>query len=127
MAGPQTTREALMAELLGDVGALLDRAEALQAAMPAVADAAATQVFLAGEDAAKNIKASADQFGALLSSQRELMAKPLSEAAASISKSADVVKGGARRLATMAMFAGMAGGVLGGLIAGIAAAAFFMR
>ena len=32
MAGPQTTREALMAELLGDVGALLDRAEALQAA-----------------------------------------------------------------------------------------------
>lgn len=126
MAGPQTTREALMAELLGDVGALLDRAEALQAAMPAVADAAASQVFLAGEDAAKSITASADEFAALLSRQRELMAKPISEAAESISKSADVVEGGARRLASMAMLAGLAGGVLGGLVVGIAAAAFLM-
>lgn len=127
MAGPQTTREALMAELLGDAGALLDRVESLQAGLPAVADAAASQVYLAGEDAAKRIKASADETVALLVRQRELMAKPISEAAASISQSADVVEGGARRLATMAMLAGLAGGVLGGLIAGIATAAFFMR
>lgn len=126
MAGPQTTREALMAELLGDVGALLDRAEALQAAMPAVADAAATQVYLAGEDAAKNIKASADSFAALFAGQRDLIAKPMSEAAASISQSAGVVEGSARRLATMAMLAGLAGGAIAGLLGGVAVAAFFM-
>ncbi|CAZ15867.1 hypothetical protein XACN24_15825 (plasmid) [Xanthomonas albilineans] len=34
MAGPTTTREALIAELLGDVGGILDRVEALQAAIP---------------------------------------------------------------------------------------------
>lgn len=126
MAGPQTTREALIAELLGDVGALLDRTEALQAAMPAVADAAATQVFLAGEDAAKNIKASADSFAALLAGQRDQLAKPISEAAASISQSAGIVEGSARRLATMAMLIGLASGALAGLFGGIAAAAFFM-
>lgn len=126
MAGPQTTREALMAELLGDVGALLDRAEALQAAMPAVADAAATQVFLAGEDAAKNIKAAADSFAALFADQRALIAKSMSEAAASISKSADLVEGNARRMATNALLAGLAGGAIAGLLGGVAAAAFFM-
>ena len=126
MAGPQTTREALMAELLGDVGALLDRTEALQAAMPAVADAAATQVYLAGEDAAKNIKASADSFAALFADQRALIAKSMSEAAASISKSADLVEGNARRMATNALLAGLAGGAIAGLLGGVAAAAFFM-
>lgn len=127
MAGPQTTREALIAELLGDVGALLDRTEALQAAMPAVADASATQVFLAGEDAAKRITASADSFAALLAGQRDLLAKPISEAAASISQSAGIVEGSARRLATMAMLVGLASGAFAGLLGGIAAAAFFMR
>lgn len=126
MAGPQTTREALMAELLGDVGALLDRTEALQAAMPAVADAAATQVYLAGEDAAKNIKVSADSFAALFADQRALIAKSMSEAAASISKSADLVEGNARRMATNALLAGLAGGAIAGLLGGVAAAAFFM-
>ena len=126
MAGPQTTREALMAELLGDVGALLDRTEALQAAMPAVADAAATQVYLAGEDAAKNIKAAADSFAALFADQRALIAKSMSEAAASISKSADLVEGNARRMATNALLAGLAGGAIAGLLGGVAAAAFFM-
>ena len=126
MAGPQTTREALMAELLGDVGALLDRTEALQAAMPAVADAAATQVYLAGEDAAKNIKESADSFAALFADQRALIAKSMSEAAASINKSADLVEGNARRMATNALLAGLAGGAIAGLLGGVAAAAFFM-
>lgn len=126
MAGPQTTREALMAELLGDVGALLDRTEALQAAMPAVADAAATQVYLAGEDAAKNIKVSADSFAALFADQRALIAKSMSEAAASINKSADLVEGNARRMATNALLAGLAGGAIAGLLGGVAAAAFFM-
>lgn len=126
MAGPQTARDALIAELLGDVGALMDRTEALQAAMPAVADAAATQVYLAGEDAAKNIKASADLFAALFADQRALIAKSMSEAAASISKSADLVEGNARRMATNALLAGLAGGAIAGLLGGVAAAAFFM-
>lgn len=126
MAGPQTTREALMAELLGDVGALLDRIEALQVAMPGVADASASAVFLAGEDASKKITASAEAFVALMAQQRDLVAKPISEAADSISQSADLVDTGARRIATMATLAGMAGGVIGGLLAGIAAASFFM-
>ena len=126
MAGPQTAREALIAELLGDVGALMDRTEALQAAMPAVADAAATQVYLAGEDAAKNIKAAADSFAALFADQRALIAKSMSEAAASISKSADLVEVNARRMATNALLAGLAGGAIAGLLGGVAAAAFFM-
>lgn len=126
MAGPQTTREALMAELLGDVGVLLDRAEALATTIPEATETAVSQVYLAGEDAAKNIRAAAEQFAALLHREREQIAKPVSEAAASIRTSADLVDGGARRLATVALFAGMAGGVLGGLIAGIAGAAFFL-
>lgn len=127
MAGPQTTREALMAELLGDVGALLDRAEALQVSMPAVADAAMTQVFLAGEDAAKNIQASADSFAARAAEQRELIAKPMRDAAASISESAGIVEGSARRLAQTALLVALAGGGFAGLLGGVAAAAFFMR
>jgi hypothetical protein len=126
MAGPQTTREALMAELLGDCGTILDRIEALQAAIPAVADAAATQVFIAGEDAAKNIKSAADSFAALLDGHRDQIVKPLREATVSMVKSADAVDGGARQLANKAMLCGMAGGVIGGLVAGIAVAAFFM-
>lgn len=127
MAGPQTTREALMAELLGDVGALLDRTEALQAALPAVADAAATRVYLAGEDAAKNIKEAADEFAALLAKHQAQMAKPLRETSDAVNKAAMAVEGGSRRLATWAMLAGMAGGVVAGLVGGIAVAAFLMH
>ncbi|MDF4211165.1 hypothetical protein P2W50_31425 [Pseudomonas protegens] len=126
MSGPQTTREALMAELLGDAGALLDRVEALQVAIPGVTDTAVSQVYLAGEEAAKSIMAAAEEFGALLARERDLIAKPISEATASIRASADVVEGGARRLTTTALLVGLAGGALAGLIGGIAGAAFFM-
>lgn len=126
MTGPRTTREALMAELLGDVGALLDRVEALQVAIPGVTDTAVKQVYLAGEEAANGIKAAAEQFATLLARERDQIAKPVSQAAASIRASADLVEGGARRLTTTALVVSLAGGALAGLIGGVAGAAFFL-
>ncbi len=62
MAAPNTHREALIAELLGDVGAMLDRADDLQAAFPVAADAAAGKVRVAGEMAAGGVTAAGERF-----------------------------------------------------------------
>ncbi len=126
MGAPQTTREALMAELLGDVGALLDKADSLQNALPAVADVAASQIYLAGEAASKNIKAEAEQFRAMLAREREALTRPVQEASEQTRLAADVVEGAGRRLAMLALGLGLAAGALAGAIAGIAAASIFI-
>jgi hypothetical protein len=56
MAGPQTTREALLAELLGDAGVLLDRIDALKVDLPEVAEDAADRVRAAGDSSAAVIR-----------------------------------------------------------------------
>lgn len=126
MRAPQTTREALIAELLGDIGALLDKSETLQSALPAVADNAATKIHLAGEAATNSIKQEADKFREMLSSERKLITEPIREAAKQTQHAADVVDAGARRLAFLSTLLGFIGGALGGLAAGLVVAFVFV-
>lgn len=122
MAGPQTAREALIAELIGDVDALIGRAEGLHTALPAAADKAAARVEGAGRTAADDITEAATRLRRELTAEGETLLKGLQGATQEAQKAARVVDQSARRFALMALLLGLAGGVLGGCLAGFALA-----
>lgn len=130
MAGPQTTREALIAELLGDLGALLDRAESLQKALPDVADVAATQIHLAGEGVATGIEAQArqhlQQLGELLGRERAALVDPISAASQATRAAADTLRDASHRITAKVVLLGMAAGALAGGVVGAAVAALLL-
>ncbi len=116
MAGPQTTREALLAELLGDVGGLLDRMEVLKVDLPEVADDAADKIKAAGASSAAAIQSATDRaevrIGDALAS--------LQTAARDAKAAAAVVAGSARRFALLALLTGVAGGAVAGAVVALA-------
>ena len=116
MAGPQTAREALLAELLGDVGGLLDRMEVLKVDLPEVADDAADKIKAAGASSAAAIQSATDRaevrIGDALSS--------LQTAARYAKAAATVVAGSARRFALLALLTGVAGGAVAGAVVALA-------
>lgn len=116
MAGPQTTREALLAELLGDVGTLLDRVEVIQAALPQQAEDGASRLASAGEAASTKIAGAADQARRDLSASLAEALEGVQKAATEASGAAAVVSGAAWRFALLALLTGLAGGALAGFI-----------
>ncbi|KND60577.1 hypothetical protein BVER_05655c [Candidatus Burkholderia verschuerenii] len=120
MAGPNTHREALIAELLGDVGDLLDRAEALKATLPAAVDTAVAKVRGAGETAAGSVNAAGDRFLSEFSKRAAGAMDGMVVAAKESHKAAQVVDKAATRFAIMAGVVGLAAGLLGGILAALA-------
>lgn len=116
MAGPQTTREALMAELLGDVGGLLDRMEALKVDLPELADDMAGKVKAAGDSSAAGIKIASQQAASRIADTLESVQNAAREAKAA----AAVVTGSARRFAFLALLTGVAGGGVAGAVVALA-------
>lgn len=130
MAGPQTTREALIAELLGDVGALLDRADAMQQALPGVADVAASQIHQAGKQVADGIDQQSrqhlQQLRELLEAERAALVAPITEAAKITRTAAETLHDSARRVTAKVLLLGMAAGALAGGIVGAAVASLLL-
>ncbi len=108
MGPPQTTREALLAELLGDVAGLLERVEALHASLPATAEQSAARMAAAGE------RVRAD-----LGRQNDGVVQALQKVAREAREAAGVVNGSARRFALLALATGLGAGVLGGALGGL--------
>lgn len=96
--GPQTARDALLAELLADVTQLLDRVEALGATVPAAMNAASSK----NEREAQRLRQS------LRAEQAGLIAE--------ISELVGEVRGIGWHLSLKTLAAGFVGGVLGGLL-----------
>ena len=122
MAGPQTAREALIAELIGDVDALIGRAEALHSALPDAAEKAASRVAGAGQNAADDIIQAATALRRELTAEGDTLLKGLQGATKEAQNAARVVDKSARRFGLMALLLGLAGGVIGGCLAGYALA-----
>jgi ATPase subunit of ABC transporter with duplicated ATPase domains len=116
VAGPQTTREALMAELLGDVGVLLDRMEALKVDLPEVAEDAAGKVKAVGDSSAAAIRIATDQAEVRIADALSGIQTAAREARAA----AGVVAGAARRFALLALLTGAAGGAVAGAVVALA-------
>lgn len=126
MNGPQTMRDALIAELIGDVDALLTRAETLRAALPDAAEKAASRVAAAGESAAQQIATNAERVRGELARDMETLLKGVQKVAGEASGAAKVVDRSGRRFALLALLTGLAGGVCGGVVAGLLAACYFL-
>lgn len=122
MAGPQTAREALIAELIGDVDALIERAEVLQASIPAAADEAVRGIVDAGERVVAHLDDATKLLRADLARERAAALQPLQLASKAATDAAAAVTDGARRLATYALLTGLAGGALAGALVGGAVA-----
>lgn len=115
---PGTLKEAFIAELMGDMGLLIEDAEALiksvealKASLPRVGEQTVNQVTAAGDKIRDGLARDAANLENVLSQiSRETLA------------AAQVVDGSARRFQILALMAGLAGGVLGGLLIGFALA-----
>lgn len=121
MGAPQTTREALLAELLGDVGDVLDRVDALKLSIPAAADAAV-----------ESIRAEAQQIGATLESVAQTMRDDMHRdrgsyrqdvqearaAAKAATLAAEQVTADARNMRASALLVGACAGAFAGLVTG---------
>lgn len=116
MAGPQTTREALLAELLGDVGTLLDRVEAIQATLPQQVEDGASRLSSAGESAAVKIATAADQARSDFTLALTDTLKGVQKAATDAEAAAAVVSGAVVRFALLALLTGLAGGAIAGFV-----------
>lgn len=116
MAGPQTTREALLAELLGDVGELLDRVETIQAALPQQVEDGAARLASAGEAASVKIATATDQARRDFTSALTDALNGVQKAAKDAEAAASVVSGAVVRFALLALLTGLAGGALAGFI-----------
>lgn len=116
MASPNTAREALMAELLGDVGVMLDRMEALKVALPEVAEDATDRVRAAGDSSAAAINSAIDQAEIRIADALSGLQATAREAKAA----AGVVAGAARRFALLALLTGVAGGAVAGAVVALA-------
>lgn len=120
MANPNTHREALIAELLGDVGQLLDRAEALKASFPVAGEEAAGKVRAAGQVAAGGVTAAGERFLGVFDQRAAAALQGVQEAAREAQAAARVVDRAAWHFALLAGAMGLGAGVLGGVLAGLA-------
>lgn len=122
MSGPQTMREALIAELIGDLDTLITRTEELKAALPAAADKAADKVAGSADAMLGKIEQSASQLRADLARDAGIIAQTVQKAAGDAQAAAAVVDKAGRRFALLALVTGLCGGLLGGLLVGLASA-----
>ncbi|WP_413168804.1 hypothetical protein [Burkholderia latens] len=112
----------MIAELLGDVGPLLDRVEALQSALPSAVDEAVRKVRAAGETAAGAVEASGDVFLGRFNERASKATQAMQGAATDVQNAAKVVDRSAFRFALMAGLIGLAAGTLGGALVALAIA-----
>ena len=105
---PQTAREALIGELIGDVDALMARVDALRTALPDAADRSAAR-----------LEAAASRLRGELERAVEAHIKELRELTGEARAAARVVDGASRRFVAMALLGGVGGGILGGALAGV--------
>lgn len=122
MSSPQTMREALVAELIGDLDDLLARTEALKTSLPGAADDVAKKVTASGDGIILRIEKVGTQLLADLSHESKTISETMQRAASDASGAAAVVDRAARRFALLALVTGMCGGVVGGLLVGMALA-----
>jgi hypothetical protein len=113
MVAPNTHREALIAELLGDVGALLDRAEALKTSLPAATEAAMRQVKNTGDTAAASATMAGERFLTAFDERASSLLRGLQQTAKEAGAAARVVNHASRRFLLLAALLGVLGGCLG--------------
>jgi len=127
--GSQTAREALIAELLGDCGNLLDRLDLLKESVPVAVDDALTRLQLAAESVAKRMETEGSNVASAIACERELLAASLRaahEAGDKLTKAAARATEQNRRASRNSLILGLAGGVVAGLMAGSCIAALVL-
>lgn len=117
MPGANTHREALLAELIGDVQVLLDRVEALRTGLPAAVETAADQLGATVAQATASVNESGIGLSRAIDRQAKAALLGVQEAAQEASRAAAVVKGAGQRLvALLVVLALLAGGLAGALV-----------
>lgn len=118
-SSPQSMREALIAELIGDVDKLITRTEELKSTLP-------DQLKVASRTTTGELTAAGEKLRNDFLRDLERVKRELQQTAAEAKEAAQIVHGSARRFAVLAMAAGLFAGALGGLIAGLLAANYIL-
>lgn len=117
MATQNTMREALVAELLGDLDALIKRIETLNEALPGTLDAAEARIRQAGEASASAIEQAGVASSRELERQGKGMMQGVENATHQTQTAARAFQGAGRTLWAMAAAAILGGGVAGAVVA----------
>ncbi|XDJ36622.1 MAG: hypothetical protein V3Q69_13880 (plasmid) [Burkholderia sp.] len=117
MAGGNTHREALLAELLGDVQGLLDRVDELRTGLPATVEAAGAQLRKTVQEATEAVQAANVALSRSIDRQAKDAVVGVQEAAREAKQAAVVRGAGSRLVALLVGLALLAGCVAGGTVA----------
>jgi hypothetical protein len=117
MAGPNTHREALIAELLGDVDGLLKRAEALHETLPAVTEAAEAKIKAAGEASAAAINEAGVKLSRGLERQGGDLLREIQEGTRQTQAAAKGLRASGAKLWGLVIVAVLAGAIAGAVAA----------
>lgn len=116
MAEPQTTREMLLAEILGDVNLAIDRIENLKQDLPIIAENAARQVGQSAKKASDDITISANQAKEGITHNVEALEKRLKKAQTSLNDAVEAMGANSTKNLLYGLLIGLMGGVAGGIM-----------
>lgn len=131
MAGPSTAREALLAEVYGDLLGLVERVEALKASMPGLTDQlaaeiaeasrlASVQIATSGKQSVQNVAQIATHTLEGMTRERAALQALAEQHVREARAAAQLVGASANRLALYATGIGMGAGAIGGVLATLA-------
>jgi hypothetical protein len=109
-----------MAEILGDLGLLLERAEKLQETLPVTVDTAIARVKRAGDSAAGDIATAAERLLVAFDQRSAITLEGMRQAAREAQHAAQMVERRATRFALLVGVVGLLAGLIGGLVVAIA-------
>lgn len=120
MSGPNTAREALIAELLGDAGQLADRMDKLKEEIPAVVKAAEDRITRAGVGSAVQVSQAAKAASDQITRQIAVLTADLSNHVERITSAGEALASSSRHALLTALALGLVGGGVAGALVALA-------
>lgn len=117
MAGPQTTREALITELLGDIDGLLKKFDTISKELPKTGEEAAERIENAILRGCGKIEESSDNGLRKLNFEYHNQILKMQEVKSDIQLSADIVRGTSAKFLLLSIIIAIVFGFMGGIAA----------
>lgn len=124
---PTTMREAIAAEILGDINDILTRLEGVNKIFPESTEKTISKIKTAMELASGNLTASGDKITREFDAKLKESLANLRQVSKDTLKAASVVDRSAHRFALFSAIIGFASGILGGVLAALAFSNYFLR
>ncbi|WP_156955813.1 hypothetical protein [Solidesulfovibrio alcoholivorans] len=124
---PTTMREAMVAEVLGDIGNLLTRVESVNKALPDATEKAISKIRAALELASGDLTSSGERLTREFDVYLKESLGSIRQVSKDIQQAAKLVDKSSHRIAIYSAIIGFSTGIFGGILSALAFSNFFFR